>query len=626
MPLDGVAANFLYDELSEALIGKRLERIYQPAKHDLQLYFRSRDRDQRRLFISVNPTSPHLHLLTEQRENPLHAPNFCMMLRKYLLGAVLENILHSDSERVFEFVFLARDELGDQVVKSLIVEVIGRYSNVILINSERIIHDCMVHVDSGINRVREVMPARRYQAPPALPQPSIAEIAVSSPRKLLEQIKMEDVFANCDLVKTLLNLVKGMSPMLATEVVYRSRLDSRQKVRNLFENDLFNLLQNLQQFCLELTDHRNFKPTLYFADEECREVIDFHALCLQHLPYKQTAATLSSAMQYFYRCKNSGHSFAEKRQHLKRQLDQRIKKLCKKINIHERDLDNANKLEDWQRYGELLTCQLHLVKSGAEKVEIIDYYDEKLPVINVPLIPSLSPKANAERYFKKYSKGKLAAEASAGFLEREYAELAWLKSLYSALEVAENQVDLDSITEELSAFTAKQDRAELPVAVNQQPGKPGRKKYKAPAKTKKVRRQPMSPMREFVNSEGIKIIAGRNNLQNDRLTLKQADKNFVWFHVKQFPGSHVVAEIDFADISERTLLEAASVAAWYSGAKSEQPEAYRGGKISVDFCPVKNVKKPRRAKPGMVVYDNYETIHVSPSDPLTYLESVCPER
>ena len=629
MPLDGVASNYLHRELAQALIGKRLERIYQPAKFDLQLYFRSRDRGNERLLISANPAAPHLHLLSGQRENPRNAPNFCMMLRKYLLGAVLVDLQQSEGERVFEFVFSARDDLGDKVTKYLVVEIIGRYSNIILLNQERVIHDCLVHVDSGINRVREVMPARRYQAPPALPQPSISEVAVMPRQQLLQRIKQDAVFENCDLVKSLLQLVRGLSPSLAREVIFRSHLDSRLQIRNLFEADLFALLEELQNFCGELSeshDFQHFQPTLYYADAECQQVIDFHALSLTHLPYQRHMSSLSEVIEAFYREKNSSHSLEQHRQQIQREIEQRLKKLNKKIQIHERDVAVEDKLDTWQRYGELLTCQLHQIKPGVDRVELIDYYQEDLPNISVPLVPSLSPKANAERYFKKYNKGKVAIVTAREFLEREYAELTWLESLSSALQVAENQLDLDLLAEELKTFAVKNDKVIEKSQERHLPGKPGKKKYKPPVKAKKVMTPSPLPLREFRNREGVRILAGRNNLQNDRLTVKQARKNYVWFHVKSLPGSHVVAEIDGAQISDQTLLEAAQVAAWYSGAKSNLPTTINGGKVAVDYCPVKHVKKPKKAKPGMVIYDDYATINVNLVDPETFLENLCPAR
>ncbi len=628
MALDGISANFLRQELADKLCQMRLDKIYQPARHDLLLVFRSREyRGTKRLFISANPSAPRMHLTTDMPANPQHAPNFCMLLRKYLLGGVLEAIEQPEGERYFSFIFRTRNDLGDYTQKTLVVELIGRYSNLILLNEKQVIHDAIVHVDSDINRVREVMPARHYQAPPSQNKYKLSYLNTQSEaeiRALLSDTNLQHL----TLEKALLNLIDGISPLISRELIYRAHLADNAKISELNpleKRDLAVCIQQLANVCCR----GEYQPCLYFREPECLNLFDFHALVLDSQPARKQCSSLSACIEQFYASKHANNALRERRAQVQRQITQKRKRLSKKMSYHQADLKIAVEAERFKHFGDLLSSQLYLVKPHLTEVELIDYFDPQTPKVIVPLKPELSPSGNVQHFFKRYHKAKTAGEKATAFLAKEEAELLWLDSLELALVQAENVEDVQLIAQELAQAEPEQVKAEQPTKHDLRsrlnPGKPGKKKYQAPkqANKKKSKTQLPAGPRKFVNTEGISLLVGRNNLQNDRLTLKQARKDYLWLHAKNRPGAHVIVELATDQVSDDLLKQAAELTAWYSTNEAERTVGSKaGGKIAIDYCPVRQVYKAKGAKPGMVLYDNYQTILVPPKDPASFLTRV----
>ncbi|NLM19935.1 MAG: fibronectin/fibrinogen-binding protein [Clostridiaceae bacterium] len=629
MPLDGVSARFLNKELNYELANARVDRIYQPNRFAMLLIFHV-DRVQKRLLISANPSSPRLYLTTAELENPKNPPAFCMLLRKYLIGARLKEIIQPDYERVFKFKFSTINELGDPEEKYLVAEIMGRYSNIIFLNQHQKIHDALIHVDRDISSKREVMPARDYQLPPTQNKKSLDFYYKQKPAVLSF---LTDSQESSRIDKAILNHVQGFSPLLARSIIATTGIEFRSHVDQLSNNQKEKLSEKFYKTC-EMIKANADQPTLYFLDEHDSKPYDFHAFELKSLPHREKVSSLSIAMDVFYKLQDKERIFEQLRQKLERNLIQAINRTQKKLDLHQRDFVEGQKAEQYQRLGELLNSQLYLVKDKATEVEIIDYYDPEQKKIRIQLKPKLSPADNAKIFFRKYRKAQAKFKSAKRLLTLDQAELLWLHSLNTALERAEVLEDLQAIRIELDLFEKpieKQCGVEKAVQPEQHliknrlnPGKPGKRKkcqQKNKQKTKqKVKSEKSLPPRKFELAEGITVYAGRNNIQNDQLTLRKAAADDLWFHVKDLTGTHVILTVQDGYAAEpQYIKKAAQIAAWYS--EANQIKTNHGGKIAVDSCLAKHVKKPKGAKPGMVIYDQYQTYYVLPKLPGEIVEN-----
>ncbi|HHU52491.1 MAG TPA: fibronectin/fibrinogen-binding protein [Clostridiaceae bacterium] len=623
MPLDGVSARFLNKELNYELTNARVDRIYQPNRFTVLLIFHI-NRLPKKLLISANPGSPRIYLTTAELENPKNPPSFCMMLRKYLLGARLQEIIQPDYERVFIFKFSTINELGDPETKYLVTEIMGRHSNIIFLNQDKKIHDSLIHVDQDISSKREVMPARTYQLPPTQDKQSLDYYYEQKPSILSFLINTQE---SGKIDKAILSHVQGFSPLLVRSIIAAAGIESRLHVDQLSNNQKQELSNKFYKTC-EMIKANADQPTLYFLDEHDHRPYDFHAFELRSLPYRETVSSFSIAMDVFYKLQDAKRNFEQFKQKLERNLNQAISRTQKKLDLHQRDFAEGQKAEQYQRLGELLNSQLYLVQDKATEVELIDYYDPEQKKIRVQLKPKLSPADNAKIFFKKYRKAQAKFQSAKRLLALDQAELIWLNSLHIALERAEVLEDLQAINIEFDLFgkpnrekssAKKTTQPEQHLIKNRlNPGKPGkRKKYQQQHKQQnkqKTKNEKPLPPRKFELAEGITVYAGRNNIQNDQLTLRKAAANDLWFHVKDLAGTHVVLTVQNGYKAEsQHIKKAAQIAAWYS--EANQIKTYRGGKIAVDSCLVKHVKKPKGAKPGMVIYDQHQTYYVLPKLP-----------
>lgn len=628
MSLDGISSGFLARELRHALKGQRVDRIYQPDRYGLTFIFRG-SRGGQRLYMTANPSAPRLHLSEQRLENPGQAPNFCMMLRKYLIGAELLDIEVPPYERIFKFKFETRDELGDPDFKTIVIEVMGRHSNIMLLNRQDIIHDAIRHVDAEVSSVREVMPARKYILPPGQDK--------KTPDRILEEAAANDGIVpdfvagevkSAPLEKAVLNTVLGFSPLAATAVVEEAGLDPRMHLDQLDDAGVRHLSAALTNLCDRIVAGLD-QPTLYYRDGDDMP-IDFHAMEFRHMPRREHVASLSAAMDIYYRQRTARRKIAQLRHTLEQDIAKRRKHVLKKMQFHQNDRAEGQKAERYKLYGELLTGQLYAVEPKSDKAEIINYYDPEQKTIEIPLKPELSPSENADRYFRRYRKAVTKQERSEQFLKQDRAELDWLASLQTALDKAEEPEDYDALQAELRATEDRHEhhgddeptRHDIQNRLN--PGKPGKKSRRAEqqyrrkkhGKKAKVRKEESLPPRTYHPREGYIVWAGRNNLQNDRLTLRKARKSDWWFHAQGIPGTHVIVRTadgrEETELPEDLIAFAAQTAAWFSAANTP---SHPGAKITVDYCQIRYVRKPKGAKPGHVIYDNFQSVTVTAKKP-----------
>ncbi|MGD7043624.1 Rqc2 family fibronectin-binding protein [Jeotgalibacillus proteolyticus] len=562
MSFDGLFTRAMTNELNETISGGRISKIHQPFKNELLFVIRAQGKNHK-LLISAHPTYSRVQLTKEQSDNPSEPPMFCMLLRKHLEGAIIESIYQKDMERILVLEVKGRNEIGDISYKQLVIEIMGRHSNITLVDKERsIILDSIKHLSPAVNRVRTIMPGSPFEWPP-------------------EQNKLDPFKADKDqLIKSidwnagkldgqLVRIFAGLSPLFAKEVVARAGLSTKEALWEAFA-DLIDKLQN-----------HLYEPSFMQNNDK-----DFYYLfpLQQYAEAKITAFhSLSEMLDRYYfgkaerdRVKQQGHDLERFIRNEKDKNTAKIKKL-------EKTLQQASKGDQFQLQGELLTANLFAVKKGMKEITVQNYYSEDNEDMIIPLDPRKTPSENAQRFFTKYQKAKNALIIVEEQIDKAEQEVHYFDQLLQQLEAASTS-DIEEIREELS------------------------EEGYLKAKHKKKKTKPAKPkLEEYTSSEGLLILVGKNNKQNDFLTNRAAARDDVWFHTKDIPGSHVV--IKDPNPSQESIIEAASIAAYFSKARSSSS-------VPVDFTKIRHVKKPSGAKPGYVIYDHQETVFVTPTEEL----------
>lgn len=579
MPFDGIVTHFMAEELNSRLAGGRIGKIYQISKDTVILHIRAGG-ENHRLLISCNASSPRIHLTARQFETPDNPPVFCMLLRKHLSGAIIAGFKTTGFERVISMETEAVDELGDRCLKRLVVEIMGKHSNIILLSSDDRIIDAMRHVDSEVNRVRELLPARTYVAPPAQNKlnPASEETYAALASGLAD--------SNRSIENYLLDRLQGFSPVLCRELCSRASLDERKSAASLTLLEAERITNVLRDMMAALLN-QGTSPVV-IQDPSTGKAIDFHVTDLTQYPVKKHYDTISEAIDAYCQSRLMREANAQKTVELSKTVGKYIEKCEKRLAANIQAFEENKNYEQLRLYGELITSSIYALKKGMDHARISNYYSESGEYVEIPLDPQKSPQDNAQYYFKRYAKARNAFNYANGQIESLKKELSWLESVMLAIENAEDSSQLQDIRLELY----EQGYLKTP-----------------PRRGRKGAELKSSPIR-VVSSDGFEILIGRNNKQNDRLTLKTARHEDIWLHVKNFPGSHVIIRAEGRPVPDRTLEEAAGYAAWYSRARSAP-------KVEVDYTPVRNVKKPAGAKPGMVIYVNYNTIMAAPKAPET---------
>ena len=580
MPLDALCLSGVVHELQNALSGAKIDKIYQPGRDEVVLALRA-PAGNVKLLLSANPSHPRAHLTQISRENPDKPPMFCMLLRKHLSGARLLELVQPPMERVVDLRLEALDELGDRVERRLVLEAMGRHSNLILLDGEGRIMDCLRRVDSDMSARRQVLPGMFYRLPPAqekLDPSSLDRAALESALAAAPEESQAD--------KWLLDTFGGLSPLICRELAFRAGGATDARLHQMGEGGRSRLLDELEGL-LRSVQENSFTPVMLEKEGHPSDFtfqpISQYGPAVSCVPFPSFSALLDR----FYEQRENQERVRQRGQDLIRSVTNARDRAARKIGLQEQELAATRDRERLRQFGDIITSNLHAMEKGMSRLTAADFYDPECPQIHIPLDPLLTPQQNAAKYYKEYNKAKTAESILTLQLEKGRRDLDYLNSVLEAIALAEGERDLQEIRQELT------DTGYL------------RRPSKARDRGKRVASKPM----EFRSSSGLRISVGKNNTQNDLLTTKQAFKSDLWFHTQKIHGSHVILWTEGGQPDLTSIQEAAQLAAWFS-------QGRESGKVAVDYTPVKYVKKPGGARPGMVVYTTYETAYVAPDGEL----------
>lgn len=576
MPFDAYFLSAVVAELSPALLGARVDKIQQPSRDTVLLTFRGREK----LLLSANVNRPRLHLTQAAFDNPAQPPMFCMLLRKHLSGGRLAAIAQPPAERAVELSFDCTDEMGVPCQKHLILELMGRNSNLILTGADGRILDCLRRVDFEMSEARQVLPGLFYREPPRQDKRIPHE---TQEAEILALLRAVDSPKRLD--KWLIDTFAGLSPLIARELSFRLTGETDADILTLDRAAAAAFLAH------ELAMQEPPKPCLLLREGEEKPADFTYRPILQYSEYMrlQPMADFSALLDAFYTETDRADRIRQKSQTLRRSVTTLHERTLRKLEIQRQEREATLDRETLRRMGDIVTANLHAITRGQTLLRAVDFYDADMKEIEIPLKPNLSPQQNAAKFYKDYAKAKHAEKILTEQIAHGEIEVSYLAGVLEELARAENERDLSEIRAEL------EDGGYIRPADRRKNGKSGKQMKQAPAKP---------PV--FVSSDGFPVYVGKNNRQNDQLSLKTAQKNDIWLHAQKIHGAHVIIACAGAEVPDRTITEAAMLAAYYS-------EAREGQNVPVDVTPVRFLKKPNGAKPGMVVYDRYRTVIVTPN-------------
>ena len=580
MPLDALCLSGLVRELRSALTGAKIDKIYQPGRDEVIFAVRTAGGNQR-LLLSASPNHPRPQLTQLPRENPDKPPMFCMLLRKHLSGGRILEVTQPHLERVVELRIEALDELGDRAERRLILEAMGRRANLVLVDQEGRIVDCMRRVDADMSAKRQLLPGMFYrlpvaqekQDPTALDRPQLEDLLAAAPEE-----------AQAD--KWLLDTFNGLSPLVCRELAQQAGGAADVRLHQLGPDGRARLLDRLEAL-LARVRAGDYQPVMLTIDGKPKDFTFFPITQYGAAAEQTDFATFSQLLDRFYEQRERLEQTRQKGQDLIRAVTNARDRTARKIGNQEKEVAATKDRDRQRQLGDILTSSLHLVTKGMPSLRTVDYYDPEGREIDIPLDPLLTPQQNAARYYREYNKAKTAETMLSIQLEKNRRELDYLNSVLENISLAEGEKDLQDIRQELS------DTGYL----------------RRPQKGKERARRIVSKPMEFRSSAGLRISVGKNNTQNDQLTCKLAFKSDIWFHTQKIHGSHVILWTEGNPPDRQSLCEAAALAAWFS-------QGRESGKVPVDYTPVKYVKKPAGARPGMVVYTTYQTMWAVPDEAL----------
>ena len=574
MALDGIFLRHIKNEIISEALGARVNQIYQPNRDELVLVLRTFE-GAKKLLLSSRANSPRVNFCVKTPENPAQPPMFCMLLRKRLGGGKLVNVRQEGCDRVLFLDFECTNELGDLEGLSIVCEIMGMYSNLIVINRDTgVIVDALKRVDLTVSSRRFVLPNIRYELPE--PQNKL-NILVHTPEEILAAAK--NLEAEMPLSKALLRVIEGISPIVARELEFRVMEGATNRVEGVLTDKLTERLGELKS----LTESCSGKPCVVYREDG--RPMDFCFMpVLQYGGYLKAEETdgFSATVDGFYEERDARERMRVKSHSLQKLLSNLIDRTSRKINKQRAELSQCGNREQLRICGDLLHANLYRIERGAEYADVENYYDENGAVMRIKLNPAISPAANAQRYYKEYQKAKTAETVLAEQIEKGQAELEYLESVADAVNRSDSERELSQIREELTE-----------------------QGYLRQPRGKQQKLQKLPP-KEYTTSDGFTVLVGRNNRQNDLLTLKTASKTDLWFHTKDIHGSHVILKTDGRQPGEKALLEAARLAPPHSTARESST-------VPVHYTLVKYVSKPAGAKPGMVIYVNNKTLYVDPA-------------
>ena len=578
MAFDGITIANIAHELNRNLLDGRINKIAQPETDELLLTIKTPG-GQRRLSISASASLPLIYLTEGNKPSPMTAPNFCMLLRKHINNGRITKIWQPKLERIIHFEIEHLDELGDFCKKELIVEIMGKHSNIIFCNEDGTIIDSIKHVSSQMSSVREVLPGRTYFIPDTMEKSDPLSVSFAEFQRVLTEKPMP-------LSKAVYTSFTGISPVVAEEICYLSGIDSSLTPRELSEDLLTHLYRQFTLYFEEVSAG-HFSPAIYYHGAEPKE---FSALPLTHFSQyiRKEYDSISRLLEDYYAEKNTLTRIRQKSVDLRRVVQTALERNRKKYDLQAKQLRDTENREKFKVYGELIHTYGYNLEPGAKKLEALNYYTNEM--ITIPLDSTKTPQENALKYFEKYNKQKRTFEALTSLIEETRDDISYLESVSNALDIALSEDDLTQIKEELIES--------------------GYIRRKFTKKKVKITSKPF----HYLSSDGYHIYVGKNNLQNEELTFHFASGNDWWFHAKGIPGSHVIVKTNGEELPDRTFEEAGKLAAYYSKNRGSE-------KIEIDYIEKKHVKKPKGGKPGFVVYyTNYSLMIDSDISQIKQLE------
>jgi len=569
---DGIVLKSLINEFNTKLLDMRIDKIYQPEKDEVVLFLRGY-KETYKLFISADSNYPRINLTENSFVNPDKPPLFCMLLRKHISSGKLLSFEQLGSDRIVKIGISSYNEFADAVVKYLIIEIMGRHSNIVLVDEKEVVVDSIKHVDFTVSSKRQLLPGLKYESPPPQEKQDFTNYSEDDLRADL--YGEEDI--NSD--KFMQDFFNGISPIVSREIGYRAFKSSKNI---LTKNDIDKkaLFYNTAKQMLADINNNIYTPNILFDNENCPKyfsVIDLNQY--ENLYSKKYYDSPSKMVETYYNDLHFSRKMKIRSQELTKHINNQIDKIKKKISIHNDTLLSSEKNEKYRLYGELLSANIYMLNGGENSIKVFDYYNNK--DIEIDLKSELTPSKNIDRYYKLYKKGKTAEEMAKSQIEIAKNELYYLESELAFLEKAQTQNDINEIKAELT--------------------KEGY--FKSNEKNKPRRKEEKINIMTFEGKHGYEILVGKNNRQNDHITFKLSKGNDMWLHVKDYPGSHVLIKNKGEEIPDEVILEAAEYASVYSKNSND--------KVDVDYTKIKFVKKPPGAKPGMVIYTNYNTVVVN---------------
>ena len=581
MAFDGtVIANIVYD-MNRLLTGGRIYKIYQPETDELLLVIKNQ-KETHRLLLSASASLPLVYFTSENKQNPMTAPNFCMLLRKHISNGRIVEVSQPGMERIIEIRIEHLNELGDLCAKKLVIEIMGKHSNIIFLDDTGMIIDSIKHISNQVSSVREVLPGRTYMVPPAQGKISLYDITPAWMEGTL-------LTKASSVQKAIYGSISGISPLMANEICYRASIDGDAAVASLSDTEQATLYGELVRLKSQLQNHE-FAPCIIYQG---KTPLEFACMELSMYPDMETKtfSSISEVLETYYAEKEVVTRIRQKSTDLRKIVSNAIERTAKKYDLQRKQLKDTEKKEKYKIYGELLHTYGYDVQPGQKELTCINYYDGN--EITIPLDTQLTAMENAKKYFDRYGKLKRTYEALHVLVEETRAELEHLESISNSLEIARDENDLMMIKEELMDYNY----------------------VKRHGQSKKKNKSKSKPF-HYISSDGFHMYVGKNNFQNDELTFKFANGKDMWFHAKKMAGSHVIVKLETAsELPDKTYEEAARLAAYYSKGKNAP-------KVEIDYTERRNLKKPPKAKPGFVIYHTNYSMIIEPD--ISGIEEVSP--
>lgn len=579
MALDGIFLSLIKDELTDSLEDARVDRIHQPSKEEIIINFRTRQKPHKILF-NVNASQARIHETYLTVENPKAPPMFCMLLRKHLSSGKLISIRQDGFERILYFDFDSSNEMGDIVRLTLVIEIMGRHSNLILVNSEGKILDSIKRIGQDVSSVRPVLPGMLYSPPPKEKRLSIFDFKNNELLEALEKNREKD------MSKVLLHTFEGISPVMAREAVFYSAKTDTLSFKDLTDGQKDKLCFFFTNTADSVTEHKNKFVTLKTKENQLKDFCFTDILQYGSLMIRKEFSSPSELLDYFYAERDQLSRTKQRADDLFKLLISTSERINRRISNQLTELEQCKNRDDYKKTGDLIISNIYKIKKGDGEVMLTDYTSEDMPEIKVRLDKRLTPQQNAQKYYNEYKKCDTAEKMLTRLIKEGKQEILYIDSVFDSLTRASNESDILALREELYE-----------------------QGYLKTPRGKKAKPQKMLPPLKFKTSGGFEVLVGRNNRQNDKLTLKDSLKTDIWLHTKDIPGSHVILKTNGLSPTDTDISQAACIAAYHSKAKNSSS-------VAVDYTYVKNVKKPNGAKPGMVIFTDNKTLFVTPDEEL----------